>query len=144
MVATKHVNMFGTVMHQDKCTTALRVVDPFTDPHVWAIVDEGCNSCTHSDAWRINAQEKWKKLGFAPYLVDSKTTKFAGVGARQSTGKWKIPCGLKLVESGMTLPGGLCGHEIGDASHVLLLSQSAQANLGFTKSARKGTITFDD
>ena len=34
--------------HKEKSPTNLRVVDPFEDEGVWAIVDDGCNSCTHS------------------------------------------------------------------------------------------------
>ena len=45
-------------MHEEQGTTKLRIVDPFADEGVWAIVDDGCNSCTHSTAWRKNAQEK--------------------------------------------------------------------------------------
>ena len=31
-------------------TRELRVIDPYDDPNVWVIVDEGCNSCCHSEA----------------------------------------------------------------------------------------------
>jgi hypothetical protein len=134
----------GTVMHEDKGTTSLKVIDPFTHPGVWAIVDDGCNSCTHSEKWRLNAMAKWKKLGFAPYLRDSKSTNFSGVGERKTNGKWKLPCGLLLEESQLNLPGGLDSHEIADGTHCLLLSQSVQAKLGFLKSTRHGTITMED
>ena len=50
------------IFHKDKGPTHLRIVDPFDDEGVWAIVDEGCNVCTHSDTWRHNAVEKWAKL----------------------------------------------------------------------------------
>ena len=131
-------------VHEDKCTRKLRVVDPYTDPHVWAIVDDGCNSCTHSDAWMQNAREKWAKLGFTPFLRDSTSTNFTGVGSAPSTGKWKMPAAVKLVESGLVIPGAVDSHEIANSRHPLLLSQSVQAKLGFTKSVRKGTITMDD
>ena len=103
-------------MHQDKCSTSLRVVDPYTDPDVWAIVDDGCNSCTHSDAWRINAEEKWEKLGFKPYISDKKITNFSGVGSSPSTGKWELPLALRLVESGLLLEGTFGSHEIANSS----------------------------
>ena len=47
----------------DQHPARLRVVDPHLDLHVWAIVDDGCDSCTHSDAARQNAEEKWNKPG---------------------------------------------------------------------------------
>ena len=32
-------------------TLSLRVVDPIADGGVWAIVDDGCHSCCHDEAW---------------------------------------------------------------------------------------------
>ena len=93
--------------HKDKCPTDLRVVDPMEDEGVWAIVDDGCNSCTHSREWRLNAEEKWAKRGFKCYLKDGKVTKFTGIGSSPSTGKWKLPAGFLLNESGLVLPGAL-------------------------------------
>ena len=119
-------------------------MDPFEDEGVWAIVDDACNSCTHSLPWRLNAEEKWRKKGFQAYLKNSKSTKFTGVGSAPSTGQWKLPAAFKLEESGLVLPGAIDSHEIADARHPLLLSQACQAKLGFTKSSRKGTITLDD
>ena len=77
-------------------------------------------------------------------MSDSKATQFTGIGSSPSTGKWKLPAGFLLNESGMVLPGSLNSHEIADSRHPLLISQAAQAKLGFTKSARKGNITLDD
>ena len=34
-------------LHKERNAMHLRVVDPFGDPHVWAIIDEGCNSVCH-------------------------------------------------------------------------------------------------
>ena len=144
MVVTTDKKALVATLHKDNCTTSLRVVDPYTDPGVWAIVDEGCNSCTHSDAWRENAEKKWNKLGFNSYLKSSAITKFSGVGTAPSSGKWKLPCAIKLKKSELILPGALDSHEIADTRHPLLLSQGFQAKLGFTKSTRRGTITLDD
>ena len=44
----------------------------------------------------------------------------------------------------MVLPCSIESHETADSRHPLLISQSCQAKLGFTKSSRKGTITLDD
>ena len=144
MTFSRERNALVATLHKDSCTTSLRVVDPYADPHVWAIVDDGCNSCTHSDAWRINAEEKWKKLGFKCYVKDKKITTFSGVGSAPSTGKWEFPCAFQLIQSQVVLPGTLASHEIADSKHPLLLSQSCQAMLGFTKSSRSGAITLDD
>jgi len=143
MVMTLEKEALVATLHKDNCPTNLRVVDPFTDAGVWALVDDGCNSCTHSDAWRLNAEEKWNKLGFSSYLKDSKITKFTGVGSAPSTGKWKLPVALQLKESKLVLPGAIDSHEIANSRHPLLISQGCQAKLGFTKSSRKGTITLD-
>ena len=96
--------------HQEKGATHLRVVDPYTDEGVWALVDDCCNSCTHSAAWRENAEVKWAKLGFKSYWVDSRTTNFTGVGQRTSTGKYKLPMGLRFPQSNLVVPGGLDSH----------------------------------
>ena len=144
MVCAMQKDCYVATLHKDSCPTNLRVVDPYDDPHVWAIVDDGCNACTHSDAWRKNAEEKWNKLGFNSYLKNGQITQFTGVGSAPSTGKWKMPVGLKLVESQLVLPGAIESHEIANAKHPLLISQSSQAALGFTKSSRKGSITLDD
>ena len=67
-------------LHKDQCTTSLRVVDPLTDDGIWAVVDEGCNSCTHSEVWRKNLEMKCDKLGFKPVQLNTKVTQFTGVG----------------------------------------------------------------
>ena len=36
----------------DNQTLSLRVADPIADDNVWAIIDEGCNSCCHGELWR--------------------------------------------------------------------------------------------
>ena len=94
--------------------------------------------------WRLNAEKKWAKLGFKCYMSDAKTTQFTGIGSSPTIGKWRLPAGFLLNESGMVLPGAIDSHETADSRHPLLISQSVQAKLGFTKSARKGTITLDD
>ena len=51
---------------------------------------------------------------------------------------------ISAERNGMVLPGAIDSHETADSRHPLLISQAVQAKLGFTKSARKGTITLDD
>ena len=128
----------------ERGTTKLRVVDPYEDEGIWAIVDEGANSNTHSDAWRKNAEKKWERLGFQCYLRNATITTFSGVGSKASSGKYQLPCGLRLEESYMILPGGLSSHEMPNSNHPLLLSQSFQAKLGFQKDVRDGTITMKE
>ena len=55
-----------------------------------------------------------------------------------------FPCGLLLEESQMTIPGTVSSHEMPEKDHPLLLSQAAQAKLGFVKDVRDGTITMRD
>ena len=50
----------------DNHTLSLRDVDPTAYDGVWAIVDDGCNSCSHNRARRQNAAAKTKVLGLHP------------------------------------------------------------------------------
>ena len=50
-------------MHSnDNQTLSLRVVDPIADEGVWAITDDGCNSCCHGEVWRQNDEAKMQVL----------------------------------------------------------------------------------
>ena len=40
---------------EDNQTLILRDVDPAAYDGVWAIIHDGCNSCSHNRAWRQNA-----------------------------------------------------------------------------------------
>ena len=130
--------------HPEWNATELRVVDPFADEGVYAIIDEGANSITHSDRWMKNAVAKWAKKGFRPVLAVSSNTKFTGVGSKKSTGKWTVPIALELEESQLILPGSLWSHEMPDSNHPVLISQSTQSKLGFVKGVRAGTIIMQD
>ena len=44
----------------DNRTLSLRVVDPIADEGVWAVIDDGCNSCCQGELWRQNAEAKMK------------------------------------------------------------------------------------
>ena len=53
---------------KDNQTLNLRVADPIADEGVvWAIKDDGCNSCFHGDVWRQNAEVKMKVLVLDPF-----------------------------------------------------------------------------
>ena len=134
--------------HAELCTRSRRVVHPYVDPHVWAVVDEGYKSCTHPERMRKDAERKWKKFRFALYLKSSKAMTFFGIGTRQAKCKQTFHVALQLEEAQLVVPGALDSHEISDVAgqipHCLLLSQSVQAKLGFDISARRGTIYLDD
>ena len=52
MTFDKEKKSIAATLHKVEDTASLRVVDPFTGPREWAIVDDGCSPNTHSDAWR--------------------------------------------------------------------------------------------
>ena len=107
---------------------ALAYVNPFKDPGIWAILDEGCNSSTHTRTWREDAEAKWLKKGFKCYISNPKSAKFTGIGQTNSTGRYKLPMALKLEESGEIIPGAVDSHETeakpNVRPHPLLLSLS--------------------
>ena len=100
-------NPAPALTHKDNNAANLRVVDPFDDPHIWAIIDDGCDACCHGELWHANAKEKWKQLGFDSYLFSKNATKFNGVGQSQTSGKWKMLIAIQLIESQLVLPGSL-------------------------------------
>ncbi len=113
--------------HQETQTTKLRVVDPIEDEGVWVIVDDACNSCCHGEMWRLNADKKFNDLGFRTVKINEKITKFKGLGDKTTTGKYRFPMALKLLQSELILPGAVASHEVEGAWHPLLLSQNCQA-----------------
>ena len=44
----------------------LPVVNIYAGPHVYAVLDEGCNSTVHGSDWIVNAAGKLVGLGVAP------------------------------------------------------------------------------
>ena len=91
-----------------------------------------------------DATAKWARLGFTSRLKFGTVTNFSGVGSKASGGKHTIPCGLRLEESHLILPGRLDSHEMPNSMHPLLISQACQAKLGFRRDVRDGTITMKD
>ena len=109
-------------MHfNDDHIQSLRVVDPIADEGVWAIKDDGCNSCCHGELWRQNADAKMKVLRFQPKWVHRQATSFNGVGTSTTSGKPKIPMAIRLQESDMVIPGCVHSHEIPKKTHLLSL-----------------------
>ena len=129
---------------KDNQTLNLRVVDPIADAGVWAIRDDGCNSCRHGEVWRQNAETKMKVLGLRPIWLHRKATTPNGVGTSTTSGKLKIPMAFRLQESDMVIPGCVQPHEIPEKTHPLLVSHACQAKLGVTQRVRDGSITLDD
>ena len=128
-------------MHfNDNQTLSSRVVDPIADDGVWAIIDDGYNSCCHCEVWRQNAETKVKVLGHHPIWLHRKATSFDGVGTSMTSGKFKIPIAIRLQASDMVIPRCVHSHEIPEKTHPLLVSQACQAKLGMTKRVRDGSI----
>ena len=118
--STAFVSFREQPMHfKDNQTLNLRVVDPIADEGVWAIVDDGCNSCCHSDVWRQNAEAKMKVLGLHPMWLHRKATTFNGVGTSTTSGQLKIPVVIRLQESDMVKPGCVHSQEIPEKTHPL-------------------------
>ena len=70
----------------DNQSLSLLVVDPIADDGVWAIIDDGCNTCCHSEVWRQNAETQMKVLGLHPIWLLWKATIFNGVGTSTTSG----------------------------------------------------------
>ena len=94
--------------------------------------------------WRKNLEMKCEKLGFKPVQLNSKVTQFTGVGSAATNGKWRLPLGMKLIESGLIIPGSITSREMAAGTHPILLGQAAQATLGFRKDVRDGTVMLRD
>ena len=101
----------------DYQTRSLQVVDPIADEGVWAIIDDGCNSCCHGEVWRQNAEAKMKVLRLNPIWVHRKATTFNGVGTSTTSGKLNIPMAIGVQESDMVIPGCVHSHEILEKTH---------------------------
>ena len=130
--------------HHDIQNMTMRVDDPYADEGVWAIIDDGCNSCCFSKKWHQNAVKKWGRVGFQSYLKSSTPTSFTGVGKSTTRGKYVMPFGLKLLPSEIEMPGYIDAHMIEEGDHLLMLSQAVQAMLGMVKDVRDGTIQLKD
>ena len=98
----------------DHQTLNLRVVDPAADEGVWAIADDGCNSCSHGQQ---NAETKMKVWGLRPTCLYRKATISNGVGTSTTNKKLKIPIITRLQKSDLVIPGCVRSHEIPEKTH---------------------------
>ena len=79
--STAFVSFRVQPMHfNDNQSLTLRFVYPIADDGVWAIIDDGCNTCCRSEVWRHCAEAKMKVLGLHPIWLHRKATTFNGVG----------------------------------------------------------------
>ena len=93
--STAFVSFREQPMHfNDNQTLTLRFVDPIADDGVWAIIDDGSNSCCHGEVWRQNAEAKMKVLGTHPIWLHRKATNFNGVETSTTSGKLNIPMAI--------------------------------------------------
>ena len=74
--------------------------------------------------------------------MSKKSTRFNGVGGITVPTN-SIPTCMKLLNSGLSLPGKMHSHEQ-PGKHPLLLSEESQARLGFDKNMRSSTIKLLD
>ena len=126
--STEFVSLREQPMHvKHNQTQKKREVDPITDEGVWAIKDDGCNSCSHGEVWRQNAEAKMKVLDLHPIWLHRRATTFNGVGTSTTSGKLNIPMAIRLQESDMVTPGYVHSQEILEKTHLLLVSQACQA-----------------
>ena len=86
----------GPMHSEDNQTLSLRAADLIADEGVWAIVDDGCNSCCHGEVWRQNAEVKMKVVGLHPIFLHRKAATFNDVGTSTTNGKPNIPTGVTL------------------------------------------------
>ena len=56
-------------------------IDIEKSPHVFALLDEGCNSTCHSSAWAAEAEKKLARFGYTMPLKDDGGKSFAGLGS---------------------------------------------------------------
>eukprot|EP00435_Cladocopium_sp_Y103_P038080 s1209_g10.t1 len=106
-------------------------VDVEKSPHVFALLDEGCNSTCHSNAWAADAEKKLARLGYTMPLKDDGGKSFAGLGSgsTKTEGVRSIPFSLVLKTDHVN--GVLESHQL-SSGHSLQMLQNRFAN-GLTK-----------
>ena len=127
---------------------SLDLIDAKADDGVlWCILDEGCNACCHSEAWSAKAEAIFRENEFGYPFVNRKNKTYTGLGGVvvQSTGKRRLPFCLGFDSTSnpadrRCLTGTMESWEIpGDGP--FLMSNAAQAKLGFVKDMASGNIT---
>ena len=117
----------------------LPVVDVLRDDHVWAVLDEGCNSTICGQVWLKNASEKFHSIGFKVHESDDGDAKtFRGLsGEIKTNGKHRLPFIITTDAHGKDrfLSGVMETYSVGGTGDMtpLLLSKHAQAALGLVK-----------
>ena len=78
-------------------------VDIARSSHVFAVLDEGCNSTCHSKAWAVDAEARLARLGYSMPLKDDSCKSFAGLGNgnTKTEGVRSIPFSLLLPDGNM-------------------------------------------
>ena len=119
-------------------------VDIARSSHVFAVLDEGCNSTCHSKAWAVDAEARLARLGYSMPLKDDSCKSFAGLGSgnTKTEGVRSIPFSLLLPDGNMN--GELDSYQLSTGNSPLLLSLHAQTKLGLVKDLAKGVVSIQD
>ena len=127
---------------QDLVYMNFETVDVAKSPHVFAVLDEGCNSTCHSKSWAVDAEARLARLGYHMPLKDDGCKSFAGLGSgnTKTEGVRSIPFSLLLPDGNMN--GELGSHQLSTGNSPLLLSLHAQTKLGLVKDLEHGIITI--
>ena len=123
---------------QDLVYMNFETVDIARSSHVFAVLDEGCNSTCHSKAWAVDAEARLARLGYSMPLKDDGCKSFAGLGSgsTKTEGVRSIPFSLLLPDGNMH--GELDSYQLSTGNSPLLLSLHAQTKLGLVKDLAKG------
>ena len=127
---------------QDLVYMNFETVDVAKSPHVFAVLDEGCNSTCHSKSWAVDAEARLARLGYHMPLKDDGCKSFAGLGSgnTKTEGVRSIPFSLLLPDGNMN--GELDSHQLSTGNSPFLLSLHAQTKLGLVKDLEQGIITI--
>ena len=129
---------------QDLVYMNFETVDIARSSHVFAVLDEGCNSTCHSKAWAVDAEARLARLGYSMPLKDDSCKSFAGLGSgnTKTEGVRSIPFSLLLPDGNMN--GELDSYQLSTGNSPLLLSLHAQTKLGLVKDLAKGVVSIQD
>ena len=119
-------------------------VDIWSDPRVFATLDEACNSTCHSEEWWNANKHKFDELGLKYSKLTGPSREYEGLGANRTLGRREVPFSLKLLAAGDLVTGGLKSNELTKGRTPLLLSLAAQATLGLQKDVRAGSCYLKD
>ena len=145
MLAEPHEGVTDT----NPSLSKLPVVNIRTSPHVFAVLDEGCNSTVHGEDWGHESMSKYASFGYSTRFAKETSKTFKGLSGSTSTlGTRTFPfCLLPLdsvegeeVSHRERLCGALDSHEIPGGA-PLLLSLHAQSQLGMAKDLHLGTCS---